>query len=451
MLREKSNAGGGGGSHPSSERDALSGLLSRKGFEVKARVLFAANPEESYVLVYGDIDRFKVYNDQFGTAEGDRLLGAIGAKIQAMLPEGAIAARLRADHYVGCIPSSSFNPDGMLAAFDEWFAAQCKDFTFFVRFGIYSIYDPQLDINLMCDRALLALRSAKNGRVGSKYTLYDETLRDSVLREQELAGEMSSALEDGQFVPYFQPQYNYATGQMIGAEVLARWKHPVKGLLGPIEFIPVFERTGLITTFDYYIWEVACRYLHAWIDAYGQENVPRLSVNLSRVDIYQADLCSYLIDLVKRFEIPVEMLHLEITEGAYMDAPEQLVETVIKLREAGFTMEMDDFGSGYSSLNTLKDVPVDVLKLDMGFLEAEESTRGGVILASVVRMAQWLDLPTIAEGVETAEQAVYLASVGCSYMQGYLFSRPIDAEAFEILFDAAKVDQNVFVEVADRQ
>ena len=403
-------------------------------------MIIDGHPNESFLLVYGDIDRFKVYNDLFGAPAGDRLLADIGAMIRDLMPAGAAAARLRADHFVCCCSRSSFDPDRMLAALDAWFASYREDFTFFVRLGIFPIDDPSLDVNLMCDRALLALRSAKSGYVGSKYVFYDEKLRSSVLKEQELAGEMIAALEGGQFVPYFQPQYRYATGRMIGAEVLARWNHPAKGLLGPTEFIPVFERNGLVATFDYYMWEQACRCLRMWIDGRGIEGAPRLSVNLSRADIYRSDLCTYLEGLIERYVVPAELLHLEITECAYMEAPEQLIGAVTKLRAAGFVVEMDDFGSGYSSLNTLKDVPVDVLKLDMGFLGATASSRGGLILASVVRMARWLDLPLIAEGVETKQQAAYLASVGCDYMQGYLFSKPVDRETFEKLLEGTAVE-----------
>ena len=431
---------GGGVSSPVSDHDTLSGLLSRSGFDKRVRMIIDGHPNESYLLVYGDIDRFKVYNDLFGAPAGDRLLADIGAMIRDLMPAGAAAARLRADHFVCCCSRSSFDPDRMLAALDAWFASYREDFTFFVRLGIFPIDDPSLDVNLMCDRALLALRSAKSGYVGSKYVFYDEKLRSSVLKEQELAGEMIAALEGGQFVPYFQPQYRYATGRMIGAEVLARWNHPAKGLLGPTEFIPVFERNGLVATFDYYMWEQACRCLRMWIDGRGIEGAPRLSVNLSRADIYRSDLCTYLEGLIERYDVPAELLHLEITESAYMEAPEQLIGAVTKLRAAGFVVEMDDFGSGYSSLNTLKDVPVDVLKLDMGFLGASASSRGGLILASVVRMARWLDLPLIAEGVETKQQAAYLASVGCDYMQGYLFSKPVDRETFEKLLEGTAVE-----------
>ena len=444
---ENEKATGGGASYSSSEHDALSGLLNRSGFNARVRKLIDAHPDEAYILVYGDIDRFKAYNDLFGTQAGDSLLADIGEMVRSNLPPEAAAGRLRADHFIACIPRGLFDPDDLLSLLNEWFASYRQDFTFFVRIGIYPIDDPSLDVNLMCDRALLALRAAKSGYVGSRYAVYDETLRVSLLREQQLAGEMTAALDQGQFVPFFQPQFRYATGRMTGAEVLARWQHPERGLLGPSEFIPVFERNGLISRFDYYMWDQACRCLRKWIDAWGVEAVPHLSVNLSRADIYRPDLRAYLVGLVERYDIPAHLLNLEITESAYMESPEQLIGAVVELREAGFTVEMDDFGSGYSSLNTLKDVPVDVLKLDMGFLGTDKGTRGGLILASIVRMARWLDLPTIAEGVETPKQAAYLASIGCEYMQGYLFSRPVDQAAFEeMLGEGHEAVEHLFTE-----
>ena len=328
---EEEKTDGGGGSFGPSEHDALSGLLNRSGFNVRVRALIDAHPDEAYVLVYGDIDRFKAYNDLFGTSAGDSLLADIGEMIRRNLPSNAAAARLRADHFIGCFPRSLFDADRMLAVFNDWFAAYRQDFTFFVRMGVYSIDDPELDVNLMCDRALLALRAAKSGSAGSRYVLYDETLRASLLKEQQLAGEMTTALDRGQFVPFFQPQYCYATGRMIGAEVLARWKHPKRGLLGPAEFIPVFERNGLISRFDYYMWDQACRCLRAWIDAHGRDAVPHLSVNLSRADIYRSDLCSYLKGLVERYDVPPSLLNLEITESAYMESPDPVSYTHLTL------------------------------------------------------------------------------------------------------------------------
>lgn len=425
-----------------SERDALTGLANRQGFNRAARLLIDSHPEERFVLAYGDIDRFKVFNDHFGTDAGDRLLADVGKMIAASLPRHAVACRLRADHFVCCLPRDECDPDRMLALLDAWFARYPVDFAFFVRLGVYDIDDSSLDVSLMTDRALLALRASKTGPQSSKFVRFDESLRDSVIREQELAGQMSAALKAGQFELYFQPQYRFTAGELVGAEVLARWNHPEKGLISPAEFIPVFERTGLVSELDYYIWAEACRCLRAWLDEAGpdgKDRVPRLSVNLSRADIYRPDLCDYLVSLVEQNDVPFDLLHLEITEGFYLEDPEQLMSTVRGLQEAGFTVEMDDFGSGYSSLNALKDVPVDVLKLDLRFLDARNDTRGGVILASVVRMARWLDLPVIAEGVEAESQALFLSSIGCDTMQGFWFSRPVDRVTYEGIMRSAKL------------
>lgn len=416
-----------------SRNDAITGLYDADGFADTVRRLLEENPQTEFIIVYGDLDRFKVFNDLYGAKAGDDLLAAVGRMIADRLPEHAVSARLRADHFVCCMPKESFDPVLFLAELDVWLAAYPVDFAFFVRLGIYAIDDPALDVARMCDRALLALHEAKKGAGASSCARYDDSLRDTLLKEQEMVGDMANALEQGQFGPFFQPQYRYSDGSIVGAEVLARWKHPVRGLVGPGEFIPIFERNGLVAKLDFYLWEAACKALRSWLDDKTIERVLPLAVNISRVDIYRDDLCDFLKLLVKRYDIAPDLLHLEITESAYMEAPEQLIGVVAELREAGFSVAMDDFGSGYSSLNTLNDVPVDVLKLDMGFLEARNDTRGGIILASIVRMARWLDLPVIAEGVETQYQADYLAGIGCDVMQGYLFAKPLDRDDYESL------------------
>lgn len=424
-------------------RDALTGLLSPAGFSHCVRHLLDDHPKKTFALVYGDLDRFKVFNDLYGIEAGDELLVSVAALISEILPSDSAAARLRADHFVACVPRETFDPERFLDKLDRWFASYPVDFRFFVRLGIYRIDDSNMDVTLMSDRALIALREAKKSTGVNSYVFYDSRLRETLIKEQEVAGDMSVALEQGQFVPFFQPQYRYSTGEVVGAEVLARWFHPDKGLLAPIEFIPVFERNGLIAQLDYYLWEEACKLLRVWLDDDSIPSVPRLSVNISRVDIYCEDLSSFLKSLVETYGIPPDMLHLEITETAYMEAPRQLIGVVEDLRKAGFTVEMDDFGSGFSALNTLNDVPVDVLKLDMGFLEASSSTRGGIILASIVRMARWLDLSVIAEGVETRKQADYLASIGCDMMQGFLFSHPLDRVSFEDMLRVQGVEQEI--------
>lgn len=259
-------------------------------------------------------------------------------------------------------------------------------------------------------------------------------MRQKLLEEQKLTEEMLPALESGQFEVYYQPQVNYSTNSMIGAEALVRWNHPEKGLLPPSVFLPLFERNGQITQLDNFVWESVCRQLADWRGRFG-DSVPPISVNISRVDIYGKEFLPRLTELTDQYKIPRSLLQLEITESAYVEDTRRLCRIVEELSAAGFIIEMDDFGSAYSSLNMLKDIPVDILKLDMVFLsDTKNSARGGNILSSVVRMARWLKLPVIAEGVETKQQADYLCSIGCLYMQGYYFSKPVPANSYEAYF-----------------
>lgn len=234
------------------------------------------------------------------------------------------------------------------------------------------------------------------------------------------------------FVPYFQPQFNYETGKLIGAEVLARHLKSDGSIEGPSTFIPAFEQSGFIYEMDKHIWNEACRHLSGWIkDGYP---IRCISVNVSRVDLYHDDMVDYLEDVLQKYGLERSNLHLEITETAFSENPQQLVQILEILRSEGFTIEMDDFGSGYSSLCSLKDLPVEILKMDSGFLSStDRSHRGGRIITSIIQMAHAIDLQVIAEGVETKSQADFLKSVGCLKLQGYYFARPMDADSFGAL------------------
>ncbi|MEG0216548.1 MAG: EAL domain-containing protein, partial [Hungatella sp.] len=250
--------------------------------------------------------------------------------------------------------------------------------------------------------------------------------------EQEITNDMKYALENGQFEIYLQPQYNIHTKLPCGAEALVRWMHPKKGMLSPGIFIPIFERNGFITKLDYYVWEQACRCLHEWI-LQGIKPYP-ISVNVSRVDLYNPKLVETFLELVDRYEIEPRLLNLELTESAYTDNPIAMKKMMERLQEHGFLIMMDDFGSGYSSLSLLKDILVDVLKIDMQFLSKTEIPgRGENIIASVIRMAKWLNIPVIAEGAESGDQVDFLRSVGCDFVQGYYFARPMPVSDYEQL------------------
>lgn len=236
------------------------------------------------------------------------------------------------------------------------------------------------------------------------------------------------AFQEHQFKAYYQPQFNHATGRIVGAEALVRWIHPEYGMQSPGDFIPVFESNGTITRLDLYIFEETCRFLRKCLDE--KIRVVPISFNVSRHDIYCYDFISNMEKIRNTYQIPVKYLRVEITESAAANDNDYINKIVGKFHELGYVVEMDDFGSGYSSLNALKDIEVDIIKLDMAFLRGKIGGRGGIIISSIVRMANWLGTPVIVEGVETQEQADYMRSIGCEYIQGYFYSRPIPEQDF---------------------
>lgn len=418
------------------EIDPLTGLYNRHAFFRYVRNRLQSEPNTSYMLARWDIDHFKSFNDAHGTDAGDALLADIGKRLNEAKNDNCVLGHIEADHFAILMPKDNDDLEIWNTTLSK--AMKSNEFKYGLNFsvGVYNIDDLTLDVSLMCDRALLALRTIKDNYT-NKVAVYDAKMRDTMLEEQLYLDEFNEAIKSEQFQVYFQPQINYEDGTLIGAEALIRWNHPEKGIIPPIKFIGLFERKGLISKLDEFVWEKSCQYISTWRKKKKALKDMSVSVNVSRVDMYMSDLCEKLERLVAKYKLPPSALRLEITESAYMDDSKNLIDTVMRLKEIGFTVEMDDFGAGYSSLNTLKDVPVDVLKLDMKFIEnSPKKARGGNILASVLRMAHWLELPVIAEGVETKQQADYLKALGCTYMQGYHFFKPMPVDQFEdILFN----------------
>ncbi len=429
-------------------RDPLTGHLNFEGFRRVADRLIRENPDKKYSLWYSDIRRFKYINDMFGYETGDGFLQYWADFIVQNSREGEAFCRFSGDN-VNVLRTYE-DKDDLLGRFDHvsdsvahYPGLKDKNFKPELVSGVYLLTDEDKrnpDITKMLNYANIAQKSIKNLE-GSRIAFYDDSMRATQLRELEISQHLEEGMKNQEFFIVLQPQYKFTTNELVGAEALVRWVHPELGPIYPGEFIPLLEKAGLVSKLDCFVWEEACKQVRYMIDHHDESNIVPISVNISRMDIYLPDLGGLMSGLVEKYDFAPELLKLEITESAYIADSEQLIEVVEDLRRRGFSVEMDDFGSGYSSLNILKDVPVDVLKLDMRFLAVDNnnSKRGGSILSSIIRMAHWMGLSVVAEGVETLDQADYLKDLGCYNMQGYYFARPMSVDDFNVLLKEAFV------------
>lgn len=427
------------------EFDDLTGLMNRKTFCKSIKPILEANEEAvengEYAFVYFDIIRFKAINDLFGMDKGDDLLRYISNVLQKLIEPEDRACILNADRFAIFVKASGEKLEKLANDIMEHISRYDLPFEIACNVGIYVTGKEKVSANIMLDRAMLAQSTIKGSYV-TKFNYYTQKMRDEMLTEQEVVGIMSNALAERQFVIYYQPQYDHSTGVLVGAEALVRWNHPEKGLISPGIFIPIFEKNGFITKLDLCVFEEVCLFLRKSLDA-NRKVVP-ISTNFSRHDIFQLDFVARLEGIREKYNIPTKYLRVEITESAIMGSSQQANEIVRRLHNCGYVVEMDDFGSGYSSLNVLKDIELDIIKLDMLFLSKEnQNNKGGTIISSVVRMAKWLDMPIIAEGVESVEQADFLRSIGCNYIQGYLYSRPLPEEDYEALLEGSEIGEKV--------
>ena len=411
--------------------DELTGIYNKQAFYAKTKEMLLDNPDKNFDLLRINIERFKVLNDLFGESTGDKLLRYIGKFLKEINLPLCVSGRLYADNFVVCYEAGKGDSRRMINTLQMVADSFAINNRTILSFGLYRIDDKTLPVSVMCDRANMALWKAK-GNFKNPYCEYDEKMRQQVLKEQKIINAMEMAIQNKEFTLYIQPKYDIEKGIIIGAEALVRWISQKNGFISPGDFIPVFENNGFVYEVDKFIWEESCRYLRKWLDE-GREVHP-ISVNVSRIDLYDPKLVQHLVDLREKYQLPSQYLELEITESAYTEDPEQIITITRQLREAGFVILMDDFGTGYSSLNMLKDIQIDVLKLDMGFLKSSDhSAKGGNILTAILKMAESLKMQAIAEGVETKEQVEFLKSIGCKYVQGFYYSKPLPVDEFEKL------------------
>lgn len=419
------------------EIDTLTGLINRETFYKRAAALMQSNSDNKYYIIYLDISCFKAINDLFHIETGNLILRtAANYFITNINPKIGLCSRIEADHFVLCVPQDNFDIEKLIIGLDSTIQSLGIGHNILFYAGIYPVNNPSLPVDQMCDRANMALRKIK-GNYMNRYAYYDAGMRELMLQDQMIVRDMETALQDEQFTIFLQPIYNIKNDSIVSAEALVRWFHPINGMISPGKFIPVFERNGFIVKVDRFVWESVCKFIKHQREETG-EVIP-VSVNVSRLNFYNLDLLEFLLGLLEKYDLEPWMLKLEITESAYMDNSHQLMSIIRVFREEGFPVLMDDFGSGYSSLNMLKNLPVDVLKVDMAFVrELEESERAYMILKFIMNLARDLGMDVIVEGVETKKQLDYLANLGADKIQGYYFSKPLPVPDFKKLVEESK-------------
>ena len=435
--------------------DPLTGVLQWEPFLKKARgILDQAEQDkrpQQWSMAFLNVDHFKVFNDLFGRATGDQLLRNLAARL-TQLKGVTCVGRVGGDRFVMLCRMEELELNRFRQMGPELMRRLHLKYGLHICCGIYEIDDLMLPVGEICDRAQIA-QEMISGRSDQSVALYDEELRRSLRWEQEVSSQMYEALEQGQFQVYLQPIFSLSSNAPVSAEALVRWIHPERGLIPPNQFIPVFERNGFITRLDQYVWETVFQYL-AEFKAAGYPALT-ISANMSRLDIYNADVCGLLTNMAKKYAVDPSAFHIEVTESAYMDDSQQMLDITKQLNAAGFAVLIDDFGSGYSSLDMLMNMTVSTLKLDMGFVRSVGSNeRTNCVVNSIVRMAKWLEMGVVAEGAETQTHVDYLRSIGCDRVQGYYFSRPVRKDEFMHLLEcyrgnSAREKPRVFDKTAD--
>lgn len=410
--------------------DRDTGLLARPSFIRAAKELIYMNPGKAYVVFIGDINRFKVINDIYSFDVGTQALKVIANTLRGAVGDKGLCGRMGGGTFALCF---EYNPENM-QRFRAIKSFDCSSLNIKIpvtmRFGAYIVQNELIeDLTIVMNWATLSMD--KNiSETKNTITMFTQEYRDRMFKEARVAAMLQPALDANEFTLWFQPQYLASSGELVGAEALCRWIKPDGTIVSPGLFIPLSEKNGFIKQLDKEIWKMAFRSIRNWLDE-GLEPVP-ISVNISRISLQSDELIYVIRRLHEEYKVPENLIHFEITESAYMGELNLLIDRINKIRDMGYKIAMDDFGSGYSSLNTLKDLPIDILKLDMGFLRDQTNmNKGGTIIGSIIRMAQSLELNTIAEGVETAEQAAFLNRVGCDIIQGYIYAKQMPEDRFK--------------------
>ena len=416
----------------STEHDPLTGLYNKEFFYRYAEQYDQYHPDTEMDAVIVDVSHFHLINERYGKAFGDEVLRRIGEVLQGVAASsGGIACRQEADTFMVYCPHREDYETVLADASARLNDEASSGNRIRLRMGVYSCADKTIDLERRFDRAKLAADTVRD-TFTKTIGVYDDSLHKRQLYAEQLIEDFPTAIRERQFTVFYQPKFDVRpdTPLLTSAEALVRWNHPTLGMISPGVFIPLFEENGLIQKLDLYVWQETARQIRDWKDRL-QYSIP-VSVNVSRIDMYDPDIDRTLQTITQEQGLTGKDLLLEVTESAYTQDSAQIIETVGKLRELGFQIEMDDFGTGYSSLNMISSLPIDALKLDMQFIRNAFREGGNThMLEVIIGIADYLSVPVIAEGVETADQLRALKALGCDIVQGYFFSKPVPAAEFE--------------------
>lgn len=416
--------------------DAVTGIFNQNGFFQRTNEMLRENPGGTFTIFRINIRGFKILNEVYGFQRGTEVLIRIAEKLKHDVGGKGAYGRLYSDHFAVFYPLEVENISITPGITNLRLTCSGQEIRVKLEVGVYSSKGQDMDAPTMLDYAQIALQN-HDPAVTNGFYFYKDAYWTAMLKKERITNCMEEALQQGQFHVFLQPQYNITSHQLVGAEALVRWFDPSVGVIPPGEFIPVFENNGFIYRLDLYVCDQVCQMLARWRQ---QGKAVPVSVNLSRVDLQNRNLAEQITATLQKYQIPKELLHLEVTESSYVDGPGELNKAVYQLKKLGFVIEMDDFGHGYSSFNMLKDVAVDVLKLDMGFLNRETNMdKGGMVIESLVKLAHSMGIAVIAEGVENERESNFLKAIGCRMVQGYLYGKPMPEDSFEELLEQSDI------------
>ena len=426
--------------------DSIANVSSMVKFRIDAEPILSSKRKLDYFILSVDIEQFKIINDLYGYEEGDKTIAYIGAVLKKRLDKDSYITRSGADCFIILKRAKEYaEVETYLNLVFDKVAADMEqyesEYKVILKAGIYEIVEDDFVLSSIIDKANIAKHNMEIGHE-SAYALYSEAMRQTAIEEKKMENDMEKALESRQFKVYLQPQVDLKTGMIVSAEALVRWIDPEKGIIPPFKFIPLFEKNGFVCKLDYYVWEESIKTLAKWRDN-SQIMVP-ISINLSRVDIQKNGMIEEVVELLEKYHIHPKWVKAELTESVCLENDKLVMEKMELLKSHGLKVAIDDFGSGYSSLHMLKEMPIDILKIDKSFLDYEEEMqeKDEILIRDVVELGKHLHMQIITEGVETMEQSDFLEGIGCDIAQGYFYGKPMPIEEFEqLLKDNYKVEE----------